>query len=78
MAISENAPGRTIFFVSHNMKAIADLCGRVLLIRSGKLYEEVDPKSTIAKYLDDVAAVEERDAVPAVSAARLVVSPTLG
>jgi lipopolysaccharide transport system ATP-binding protein len=50
--------GRTVFFVSHNMKAIADLCGRVLLIRSGKLYEEVEPKSTITKYLDEVSAAE--------------------
>ena len=60
------------------MKAIADLCGRVLLIRSGKLYEGVDPKITIAKYLDDVAAAKERDAGPVVSAAQLAVSPTLG
>ncbi|HSS18903.1 MAG TPA: ABC transporter ATP-binding protein [Pyrinomonadaceae bacterium] len=52
--------GRTVFFVSHNMEAIADLCGRVLLIRSGELYEETDPKSTIRKYLDDVAAAEAR------------------
>lgn len=59
--------GRTVFFVSHNMKAIADLCGRVLLIRSGKLYEEVDPKSTITKYLDEVSAAEARDAGAAVA-----------
>jgi lipopolysaccharide transport system ATP-binding protein len=59
--------GRTVFFVSHNMKAIADLCGRVLLIRSGKLYEGVDPKSTITKYLDEVSAAEVRNADPAVT-----------
>lgn len=50
--------GRTVLFVSHNMKAVADLCGRVLLIRSGRLYEGTDPKSTITKYLEEVAAVE--------------------
>lgn len=59
--------GRTVFFVSHNMKAIAHLCGRVLLIRSGKLYEGVDSKSTITKYLDEVSAAEVRDAGPAVT-----------
>src|SRR5258705_12697666 len=55
---SVSRDGRSVFFVSHNMKAIADLCGRVLLIRSGKLDEETDPQSTIKKYLDDVAAAE--------------------
>lgn len=54
--------GRTVLFVSHNMKAIADLCGRVLLISSGKLYEGADPNSTIAKYLDEVAPAEARAA----------------
>ena len=58
---------RTVLFVSHNMKAIADLCGRVLLIRSGQLYEGTDPKSTIAEYLDEVAAAEARRAIPAVT-----------
>jgi len=51
--------GRTIFFVSHNMKAIESLCGRVLLIRSGVLYEGADPKSTINEYLYEVAAADE-------------------
>jgi lipopolysaccharide transport system ATP-binding protein len=64
--------GRTIFFVSHNMKAIERLCGRVLFIRSGVLYEGVDPKSTITKYLDEVTSIEERSASPAASAAQLV------
>jgi lipopolysaccharide transport system ATP-binding protein len=57
--------GRTVLFVSHNMKAIADLCSRVLRVRSGQLHEEVDPKSAIAKYLDEVASEEARRAVPA-------------
>jgi ABC-type polysaccharide/polyol phosphate transport system ATPase subunit len=40
------------------MEAIAELCGRVLLIRSGQLYEGSDPQSTIAEYLDDIAEAE--------------------
>lgn len=60
--------GRTVLFVSHNMKAIADLCGRVLLINSGELYEGTDPQSTIAKYLDEVSATEARATNPSASA----------
>jgi lipopolysaccharide transport system ATP-binding protein len=54
--------GRTILFVSHNMKAVAEHCGRVLLIRSGKLYEDADPKRTIAAYLTDVSPIHEHPA----------------
>ena len=64
--------GRTIFFVSHNMKAIERLCRRVLFIDSGQLREESDPRSTITKYLDEVSLLEERVASRAVSSAQLV------
>ncbi len=52
---SVSRDGRTVFFVSHSMEAIAEMCGRVFLIRSGQLYGGSDPQSTIAEYLDDVA-----------------------
>ncbi len=64
--------GRTIFFVSHNMKSIERLCGRVLFIDSGRLHEESDPRSTITKYLDEVSLLEERVAGRAVSSAQQV------
>jgi lipopolysaccharide transport system ATP-binding protein len=57
---SVSRDGRTVFFVSHDMKAIGDLCGRVLLIRSGRLYEGSNPQSMIAEYLDDDAEAEAR------------------
>jgi len=40
------------------MKAVADLCGRVLLIRSGQLYEGSNRQNMIAEYLDEVATAE--------------------
>src|SRR6267142_3066331 len=52
---SVSRDGRTVFLVSHSMEAIAEMCGRVFLIRSGQLYGGSDPQSTIAEYLDDVA-----------------------
>ncbi|SRR6266498_131745 len=57
---SVSRDGRTVFFVSHSMEAIAEMCGRVFLIRSGQLYEGSDPQSTIAEYLDEVAEAEAR------------------
>ena len=57
---SVSRDGRTVFFVSHSMEAIAEMCGRVFLIRSGQLYEGSDPQSTIAEYLEDVAEAEAR------------------
>jgi ABC-type multidrug transport system ATPase subunit len=57
---SVSRDGRTVFFVSHSMEAIAQMCGRVFLIRSGQLYEGSDPQSTIAEYLEYVAKAEAR------------------
>jgi lipopolysaccharide transport system ATP-binding protein len=42
--------GRTIFFVSHNLEVVRDLCQRVLLIHSGQLYEDGDAATVIANY----------------------------
>jgi lipopolysaccharide transport system ATP-binding protein len=61
--------GRTIFFVSHNMKAIEELCGRVLFIRSGLLYEGMNARSTVRKYIDEVRSVEASSASSSVNAA---------
>lgn len=53
--------GRTIFFVSHNMKAIRNLCNRVFLVRSGHLYEADNAESIVTTYLeDDADQVENR------------------
>ena len=58
--------GRTILFVSHNVRALERHCGRVLFIRSGVLHEGADPKSTIAEYLSEVS--EDIDARAAITA----------
>ena len=58
---SVSRDGCTVFFVSHSMEAIADMCVRVFLIRSGQLCEGSDPQSTIAEYLDEVAEAQARN-----------------
>lgn len=49
--------GRTVLFVSHNMKAIRQLCGRTLLLRSGELVSDGPTHVVTEQYLqEDVPA----------------------
>ena len=59
---SVSRDGRTVFFVSHNLKHIEELCRRVFFINGGVLYEECDANATITKYLRDISPQEERAA----------------
>lgn len=44
--------GRTVLFVSHNMNAVEELCGRVVLLRSGKLVRDgEDVRGVLHEYL---------------------------
>ena len=43
--------GRTVLFVSHNMKAINSLCHKVLLIESGKVVFEGQVAEGVSRYL---------------------------
>jgi len=43
--------GRTILFVSHNMSAIAQLCGRGILMNKGRIEVSSDINSAINQYL---------------------------
>jgi lipopolysaccharide transport system ATP-binding protein len=43
--------GRTVFFVSHDLLAVQQLCGRVFLIDSGKLLEDGRAETVVASYL---------------------------
>jgi lipopolysaccharide transport system ATP-binding protein len=43
--------GRTVLFVSHNMTAISNLCGRVLVIQNGKISFDGEKEDGISKYL---------------------------
>jgi lipopolysaccharide transport system ATP-binding protein len=48
--------GRTIFFVSHDPSAVQRLCGRALLIESGRLKDDGLADAVVKRYLDGVAA----------------------
>jgi len=43
--------GRTVLFVSHNMAAIQQLCGRAILLRQGSRVDDGDPKKIISSYM---------------------------
>lgn len=44
------ASGCTIFFVSHSMSAVAELCGRVLVMHHGRLEFDGPPTDAIHRY----------------------------
>jgi lipopolysaccharide transport system ATP-binding protein len=50
--------GRTVIFVSHDLMSIKQLCGRALLIESGKLLEVGNAETVILNYLKNVAGIE--------------------
>lgn len=43
--------GRTVLFVSHNMAAIKNLCGKAMLLQQGKIEFQGETSSTINNYL---------------------------
>jgi lipopolysaccharide transport system ATP-binding protein len=43
--------GRTVLFVSHNMVAVQNLCGRAILLDEGKILEEGDTARVVSNYL---------------------------
>lgn len=45
--------GRTVFFVSHNMVAVQDLCRRVIWIDEGKIVDDGAAESVITNYLKE-------------------------
>ena len=50
--ISFKKSGKTILFTSHNLKAISDLCDRVLLLHKGKMVAIGEPQEIIKQYQD--------------------------
>jgi ABC-type polysaccharide/polyol phosphate transport system ATPase subunit len=50
--------GKTIFFVSHSLVLVEELCDRVLYLEGGRVKALGDPRETLAKYRLDVAAGE--------------------
>jgi lipopolysaccharide transport system ATP-binding protein len=47
--------GRTVLFVSHNMAAVENLCGRAILLNAGEVQADGDVKSLIQQYLSSFA-----------------------
>jgi lipopolysaccharide transport system ATP-binding protein len=43
--------GRTVFFVSHNMAAVQNLCRRVIILKDGRIIDDGDPERCISAYL---------------------------
>ncbi len=50
--------GKTIFFVSHSLALVEELCDRVLYLEHGKTKALGDPRETLARYRMDVADEE--------------------
>ncbi len=50
--------GKTIFFVSHSLALVEELCDRVLYLEHGKTRALGDPRETLARYRMDVADEE--------------------
>ncbi len=54
--------GRTVLFVSHNLAAVQNLCGRSIFLKGGKVNAIGTTKDVLNKYLmDDANSVIERD-----------------
>ena len=48
--------GRTVLFVSHNMVAVEDLCGRALWLHRGRVTRDGRPRAVIGEYIRTQAA----------------------
>ena len=47
--------GRTVLFVSHNMTAVRSLCRTAVQIKAGRIVDEGDAGTVVARYLDQQA-----------------------
>jgi len=55
--------GRTVLFVSHNMQAIRQMCGRVIFFKQGKIAYTGEPHAAISAYLGQGAEAESNTIV---------------
>ncbi|MBI5136918.1 MAG: ABC transporter ATP-binding protein [Nitrospirae bacterium] len=51
--------GRTVLFVSHNMAAVRQLCGRAIVLRQGGLIGDTDPTAAVELYLGGEGSADE-------------------
>jgi lipopolysaccharide transport system ATP-binding protein len=47
--------GRTILFVSHDLAAVQNLCGRVIALRKGEIMADDQPVEAIRRYLSSIS-----------------------
>ena len=52
--------GRTILFVSHNMAAVENLCGRTIWIAEGRVKQDGDTREVIRAYLNSFEATDKQ------------------
>jgi lipopolysaccharide transport system ATP-binding protein len=55
--------GRTVLFVSHNMGAISELCGRVIMLSDGKIASEGTTDEIIEAYLNSIHSTRKREVI---------------
>jgi ABC-type multidrug transport system ATPase subunit len=55
--------GSTVIFVSHNMKAVADLCQRSIYLQQGRVVEDGPTSQVLSSYLKQATAtsIQDRD-----------------
>lgn len=51
--------GRTVLFVSHNMRAVSSLCSRAILLEGGRLIADDEAPGVVEQYLSGVREVGE-------------------
>jgi len=49
--------GRTVLFVSHNMGVVANLCGRAILLKGGRILRDGPVSSVIGSYIETGATI---------------------
>jgi lipopolysaccharide transport system ATP-binding protein len=52
--------GRTLFYVSHDLISVRELCSRVFLLESGHLINEGDPEAITATYVRKISESERQ------------------
>jgi lipopolysaccharide transport system ATP-binding protein len=67
------ASGATVIFVSHNLRAMADLCDRALLLRRGQLIEDGPTSHVIHTYMEQIktARLHDKDKKAAIESVTL-------
>jgi lipopolysaccharide transport system ATP-binding protein len=53
--------GATVVFVSHNLRAMADLCPRSLLLKKGELIEDGETSKVIHTYMTQLQSQQQHD-----------------